>query len=149
MNPFPVNFPSNYTFVFLWVASSERLQSKTTLLKTRKAYKNQEELLICVLQNGCSKIGRSLGESLSQSPVLETLSCNFIKKQGWTADIFFGKFRLFLVKQFHKTSLNDWLERVLICLVSQIIIASAGQMLKCVRKSTVIVFRILVNLISL
>ena len=39
----------------------------------------------------------------------------------------------------------DPLLRVFICLVGQIFIASAGQLSKCYRKSTVIAFRILVK----
>ena len=79
MNPFSGKFLSNCSFVFLWVTSSERLHSKVILLKIRKAYKDQEEILTCALQNGCSKIGKALGESLFRSPVLQKLSCNFIK----------------------------------------------------------------------
>ena len=81
----------------------KRLHSKASSLKTRKASKGQEEILTCALQNGCSKIGKILGKSLCRSPVLETLSCNFIKK-GSTADIFLINFRLFLAKQFHKNT---------------------------------------------
>ena len=112
MNPFSGKFLSKYSFMLLWVASSERLHSKATLLKTRKASKDQEEILTCALQNGCSKIGKAVGE---KTP-LNT-----------------------------KTPLNDWLKRVFICLVSQIILASAGQLPKCNRKTTIIAFRILVK----
>ena len=51
----------------------------------------------------------------------------------------------FWLNNFTKTPLNDWLEGLFICLVSQIIIVSAGQLSKCKRKSTVITFRILVR----
>ena len=71
MNSFPGKFLSNCSFVLLWVASSERLHSKASLLKTRIASKDQEEMLTCALQNGYSKIGKALGESLCPSSVLE------------------------------------------------------------------------------
>ena len=48
-----------------------------------------------------SKIGKILGKSLCWSPVLETLSCNFIKT-GLHGRHFPRNYRLFLVKQFHK-----------------------------------------------
>ena len=98
MNPFSGTSLSNCTFLLLWVAKSKRL-----LLKTRKTSKGQEEILACTLQNDSSKTGKILGKSLCRSPVLETLSCNFIK-QGSTAGILLGDFRLFGVKQFHKTT---------------------------------------------
>ena len=59
------------------MASSKRLHGKASLLKTRKASKEQEELLTCAVQNG-SKVGKILGKRLCQSSVLETF-CNFIK----------------------------------------------------------------------
>ena len=58
---------------------------------------------------------------------------------SWKASDFFCP------NNFAKTPMNDWLEKVFISLVSQIIIASAGQLSKCYRKSTVIAFRILVK----
>ena len=78
MNSFYGTF-LNCSFVLLWVRSSKRLHSKVSLLKARKASKAQEEILTCALQNGCSKVGKILGESQCWSSVLETLSCNFIK----------------------------------------------------------------------
>ena len=78
MNPFSGTFLSNCSFVPLLVASSKRLYSKSGLLNTGKASKDQEEILTFALQNGCSKIGKILGKSLCRNPVLET-SCNFIK----------------------------------------------------------------------
>ena len=56
------------------MASSERLYSKASPLKTWKASEDQEETLTCPLQNGCSKIGKVLGKSLRRSSVLETFS---------------------------------------------------------------------------
>ena len=61
MNPFSETF-LNSSFVILSVASSKRLHSEASLLKTRKASKVQEELLTCALQNGGSKIGKILGK---------------------------------------------------------------------------------------
>ena len=46
------------------MASFERLHSKASPLKIRKASKDQEEIFTCALKNGCSKIGKALGESL-------------------------------------------------------------------------------------
>ena len=85
MNPFSGTFLNNCSFVLLWVASFKRLRCKASPSKSRKASKNQEEILTCALQNDCSKIAKILGKSLCQSPVLETLSCNFIKTglQRW------------------------------------------------------------------
>ena len=40
---FSGKFLSNSFFVLLWVAGSERLHSKASLLKTTKAYKDQKE----------------------------------------------------------------------------------------------------------
>ena len=67
MNAFSGTF-LNCSFVILLVASSKRLHSKASLLKTGKASKVQEEILTCALQNGGC-----------WSPVLEILPCNFIK----------------------------------------------------------------------
>ena len=55
------------------MASSERLHSKASLLKTREASKDQKQIIASALQNGCSKIGKALGESLSWSSVLVNL----------------------------------------------------------------------------
>ena len=100
---------------------------------------------MCSTQNSCSKIGKILGKSLCRSPILETLPCNFIKTAPpLTADVFLGKYRLFLAKQFHKNTSERLIWKVFICLVSQIIIASAGQLSKCNRRSTV-AFRIQVK----
>ena len=50
-------------------------------------------------------------------------------KQCSTADIGLGMFRHFLAKQYNsETLLYDKLERVFICLASQIIIALGGQL---------------------
>lgn len=48
-----------------WESGSERLQSKTSLLKTRKAFKNQEEIFTCALENGHSK---KIGEASGKCP---------------------------------------------------------------------------------
>ena len=53
--------------------------SKASLLKTRKESKGRKEILACALQNGYSKIGEAQRERVCQSPVLQTLPCNFIK----------------------------------------------------------------------
>ena len=79
MNHFSGKFLSNCSFVLLSVASSERLHSKTSLLETREASKEQKEKLACAPQNDCSKIGKPQRESLRRGSVLETLPCNFIK----------------------------------------------------------------------
>ena len=146
MNLLSGMYLSSCSFVPLWVASSKRQHSKAYLLKTRKASKDQEGILTCAIQNGCSKIGKILGKSLCRSLVLETLSCNFIKT-GLHRWHFPRKIPTFVGQTIlQKHLLNDWLERVFKgCLLSQIIIASAGQLSKCNRKSTVIAFRILVK----
>ena len=113
-------FLSSCSFVLPWVAGSERLNSKASLLKTRKTSKNQKKILACALENGCSKTS--------------------------TAGIFLRMFRLFSDKLLHKISMNDWYERVFICLVRQIIIASVRKMSKYNKRSTAIAFRILVKL---
>lgn len=42
------------------MAGSERLHSKASLLKSRKASKDQNDTDACALQNGCSeKIGKA------------------------------------------------------------------------------------------
>ena len=79
MNPFSGKFLSNCSFVLLWAASSERLHSKASLLKARKASKDQKEMLAYALENGRSKTGKAQGVRLCRSPVLETLPCDFIK----------------------------------------------------------------------
>ena len=79
MNPFSGIFLSNCSFVLMGGESSKRLHSKASLLKARKTSKDQEEILTCALQSGCSKIGKILRKNLCGSPVLEMLSCNFIK----------------------------------------------------------------------
>ena len=129
----------------LWVASSERLHSKASLLKTRKASKNHKEILAGTLGNDCAKTGKAQRERLCWSPVLEMLPCNFIKTgfHGWH---FLKNVPTFSAKKLiHKIYMNYWLERVFICLVRQIIIASAGQLSKCNKRSTVNTFRILVK----
>ena len=78
MNPFSVKLLSNL-FFRAPVTNLERLHSKTSLLKTRKASNSQNEIYACTLQNSCSKIGKAQAELLCQSPVLETLLHNFIK----------------------------------------------------------------------
>ena len=77
MNPFYGTFLSNCSFVHLWLTSSKKLRSFS--VKTRKASKVHKDILTCALQSGCSKTGKILGKSLCRIPVLETLSCNFIK----------------------------------------------------------------------
>ena len=145
MNHFLASFwITVFFFVVLWVASSERLHSKASLLKTRKASKNQKEILACTLGNDCSKTGKAQRERLCRSPVLEMLPCNFIKTgfHGW---YFLKNVPTFSAKLLHKIHMNYWLERVFICLVRQIIIASAGQLSKCNKRSTVNTFTILVK----
>lgn len=66
-------------------------------------------------------------------------------KQSSTADIFLRMVRLFSDKLSHKASLNDLLEKVFICLVMVIIIASVRQLSKCHKRITVIASRILVE----
>ena len=133
MNHFSGKFLSNCSFVLLWVGSSERLHNKATLLKTRKASKVQEEILTCALYVLC----RSPRNVFSRRS-LETLSCNFIKTglHRWHFPRKVPTF--FWLNNFTKTPPNNWLERVFIYLVSKIIIASAGRLSKCNRKSTVI-----------
>ena len=144
MNPFSRTFLSNCSLVRLWVARSKRLHNKASQLKTRKAFKDQEEILTCALQNGCSKIGKIPGKSLCWSLALETLPCNFIKTglHRWDSSrelsTLFGQ--TISQKHLRTTDMN-----VLICLVSQIIIASSGQLSKGNKKSTVIAFTILVK----
>ena len=106
MNLFSETLLSNCSFVLLWVASSKRLHSKASLLKTRKVSKDQEGILTCALQNGCSKIGKIPEKSLCRSSVLETLSCNFFKS-GFHRWHFLGNLRLFLAKQFHKSNSEE------------------------------------------
>ena len=127
-----------------WLGSSEGVNSKASLLKTRKESKGLKEIIACALQNGYSKIKKAQGERLCRSSVLETLPCNFIKTElhRWH---FPRNVLTFFGQSIHKTPLSDWLERVFICLVSQIIIALAGQLSKCNRGSTAIAFRILVK----
>ena len=118
MNSFSEKFPSNCSFGLLWVASSERLHSKDSQLKTRKESKGLKEIVACVLQNGYSKIEKAQGERLGRSSVFENLPCNFIKTElhRWhfprNVPTFFGQ-------SIHKTPLSDWLERLFICLVSK------------------------------
>ena len=86
--PLNVTFPRNHFLVSFWVTAflcscewhvPKWLQGKASLLKARKASKNQKEILACALENGCSKYGNAQREHLCRSPVLETLPCNFIK----------------------------------------------------------------------
>ena len=91
---FSGTFLSNCSFVLLWVAGSERLHSKASLLKTTKAYKDQ------------SKTGKAQRERLYCGPVLEALPCNFIKT-GFHHQEFSDKL-------LPKAYLNDWLERAFI-----------------------------------
>ena len=111
------------------MASFKRLRSKAFLIKTRKTSKDQEEILSCALQNGCSKIGKNLGKRQCRSPVLEMLSCYFIKTglHLW----------------------HDWLEKMLICLISQIFFCFGRATVEVYRKYTVIDFRILVKSLKL
>ena len=74
MNPFSGMFLSNRSFVLLRVASSKRLHSKASLLKTRKTSKDQEEILTSALQNYCSKIGKIIGKK----PMLESCFRNIV-----------------------------------------------------------------------
>ena len=76
MNTFSGTFLSNCSFVLLQVASSKRLHSKTSLLKTRKTSKDQEEILTSALQNDCSKIGKILGKK----PMSESCFRNNVKE---------------------------------------------------------------------
>ena len=89
--------------MLLGVASSKRLHSKAFLLKTRKASKDEEEILICALQNGCSKTGEILGKSQCRSPILETMSCTFMKT-GLHRCHFPRKQPTFLAKQFQENT---------------------------------------------
>ena len=97
MNPFSGSFLSNCSFELLWVAGSERLHSKASLLKTRKASRDQKEMLVCALDNGCCKTGKAQGERRCQTSGLETLPCDFIRTgfHRWhfpkNIPIFFGQ----------------------------------------------------------
>ena len=103
-NPQPLSSSTNTLFLGrFWVTVlsctcewqvPKWLHSKASPLKTREISKGQEEILGFALQNGCSIIGKILGKSLCRSPVLQTLSCNFVKK-GFNVDIFLINFRLF------------------------------------------------------
>ena len=75
-------------FCFIFNIGSMLFQRWSTMLKQRwsnfemltgKASKYMEEILICAVQNGSSRIGKILEKSLCRSPVLETLCCNFVK----------------------------------------------------------------------
>ena len=105
-----------------------------------KASKDQKEVLACALQNSCSIIGKAQCR-ISVSKLYPVT----LLKQGSTDNIFLEMFKLFSAKLFHKRPLNDWLERVILCLVRQAIIASAGQLYQYNRESTVVAFRILVK----
>ena len=96
------------------MASSEKLHSEASLLKTRKASNDQKEIISCSLQNSCSILGKAI----------------MLLKQGFINDIFPEMLRLFSAQLFHKILLNDSLGRMFICLVSQII-AATGQLSKC------------------
>ena len=92
----------------LWVTvllcSCEWQGPKTTvLLKTMKTSKDQEKIHACALQNGCSKIWKVLGKSLCRSPVLEMLSCIFIKT-GLHRWHFSRKLPTFWANQFHRNT---------------------------------------------
>ena len=69
MNSFSGKFLSNRSPGLLWLASSKRLNSKASLLKTRKESKGLKEILTCALQNGYSKIGKAEGEPYVGDPL--------------------------------------------------------------------------------
>ena len=145
MNPFSGKFLSNCSFVLLLVAGSERLHTKTSLWKARKAPKDQKKIFACALENGYPETGKAQGERLCRSLVLETIPCDLIKIgfHHWyflkNVPTFFG--------QAISQNISERLigKEVIICLVRQIIIASARQLLKCKKRSTVIAFRLLVK----
>ena len=58
-------------------------------------------------------------------------------KQNSTADIFLGKFWLFLEKLFHKAPLNNWLRKVFILLVSQLLIVPSVELHKVMCQSVI------------
>ena len=121
------------------MVSSERLHSKAFLLKTKKVFKHQKEILACRF-----KIGNTQGQSSCRSPILQTLPCNYIKS-GLHHWHFAWNCPTFQRNYFTEVPVNDWLESALICLVCQIIIAWGEEMLKCNRRSAVIAFRILLK----
>ena len=89
-------------------------------------------------QTGCSHQSRLFLGTLLKYKVT-------LLKQGSAADVFLGNFRLFWPNSFTKIPVNDWFETMFNYLVSQIIIASAGQLSRCNRKNTATAFRILVK----
>ena len=76
MKTFSGTFLSNCSVVLLRVASSKRLHSKASLLKTRKTSKDQEEILTSALQNYCSKIEKIL----RKKPMSESCFRNIVMK---------------------------------------------------------------------
>ena len=142
--PFSGKFLSNCSFMLLWVKGSERLRSTASLLKTKKASKDQKEILACALENGYAKTGKAQKERLCRSPVLETLSGNFFKTglHRWyfpkNVPTFFGKAT--------SQSISERLIRKDVYLFSKTNrFASARQLSRCNQRSTVIAFRILVK----
>ena len=67
MNSFSEKFLSNCSFGLLWVASSERLNNKDSLLKTRRESNGLKEIIACALQNGYFEIEKAQGEQLCRS----------------------------------------------------------------------------------
>ena len=80
---FSGNFQSNFSFESLLVAGSERLDSKVSLSKRRKTFKDQKKTkyqkktFVCALQSGCSEKNENAREKC-QNPASVTLICDFM-----------------------------------------------------------------------
>ena len=138
----------NHILASLWVTvllrSSEWLNSKASLWKTRKASRDQKEILACTLENDCSKTVKAERERLCRRPVLEMLPRNFIKTgfHRWHSSKnvppFFGPA--------FSQNIDERLIGMGVHLFSKTnYIASARQLSKCNKRSTVIAFITLVK----
>ena len=78
MNCFPKSFLSNYSFVLLLGADSERLHRKASLLRTRKLL-DQNDICMCTTEWYTEKIGNAHGKQPFRILFSETLLCKFIE----------------------------------------------------------------------
>ena len=107
---FSGNFQSNFSSKFLLVAGSERVDSKASLSKARKASKYQEtkdlkKTFAYALQNGCSKKNGNAQEQY-HNPALVAVICDFMATELYHGHLFLECSNFFSGKLFGKIALT-------------------------------------------